>query len=232
VGVNGAGKTTLIKLLSRFYDPTKGAIEIDGKDIKSFDPVELRRMMSVLFQFPMQYHATAGENVALGDVQKTASDADILEATRHAGAHDFISKLPSGYESLLGKWFVNGVELSGGEWQRLALARAYFRQAPIVILDEPTSFMDSWSEVDWFDRLRKTTAGHTGIVITHRFTIAMRADMIHVIDDGRILESGTHGELIEKNGFYAKSWESQLRVSEGRRNGTMSKLSTGPYVGI
>ena len=214
VGVNGAGKSTLIKLLSRFYDPTKGVIEIDGVDLRQFNIEELRQRMSVLSQFPVHYHAVAKDNIALGDVARKPDDIAVVKAARRAGAHDFISKLPDGYDTLLGKWFVNGTELSGGEWQRLALARAYFRQAPIVVLDEPTSFMDSWAEVDWFDRFREMVNDNVGIVITHRFTIAMRADIIHVIHEGNIIESGTHKELLESKGFYASSWESQMATAK------------------
>ncbi len=214
VGVNGAGKSTLIKLLNRFYDPTSGSIEFDGVDLRKFDTRQLRRMMSVLSQFPMQYHALARENIALGDLEKEGLEADIIAAARGAGAHSFIAKLPEQYDTLLGKWFVNGAELSGGEWQRLALARAYFRQAPVVILDEPTSFMDPWSEADWFDRFREMVNGKSGIVITHRFTIAMRADIIHVIEQGKIIESGTHRELLERDGFYAASWKVQMQTAE------------------
>ena len=112
---------------------------------------------------------------------------------------------------MLGKWFVNGTELSGGEWQRLALARAYYKKASIVVLDEPTSFMDSWSESDWFERFCKMVYGKTGVIITHRFTIAMRADIIHVIDTGKIIESGTHKELLAKDGFYAQSWKNKCK---------------------
>ncbi len=214
VGVNGAGKSTLIKLLCRFYDPTSGSIEFDGIDIRRYEIAKVRRMVSVLFQFPMQYHASAAENIAYGDLDRDASADEIVGSATLAGAADFIERLPSKYDTLLGKWFVDGHEISGGEWQRLSLARAYFREAPIIILDEPTSFMDSWSEADWFDRFRNLTAGRTGIVITHRFTIAMRADIIHVIDDGRIIESGSHRELMELNGFYAESWKSQMKAAE------------------
>jgi ATP-binding cassette subfamily B protein len=214
VGVNGAGKSTLIKLLCRFYDPTAGSIEIDGTDIREFDVKELRRNISVLFQFPMQFHETAAENISLGDTQKVPSFESIRTAAEKAGVDGFIEALPEGYDTLLGKWFVNGAELSGGEWQKIALARAYFRQAQIVILDEPTSFMDPWSEADWFDRFRSIVTGKTGILITHRFTIAMRADVIHVVDNGRIIESGTHRELLEQNGFYADSWRSQMMAAD------------------
>lgn len=212
VGINGAGKSTLIKLLNRFYDPTEGSIEVDNVDLQQFDLKALRQMMSVLFQFPLHYHAPANENIALGNVHKKSSENEIRLSSRRAGAHEFIMRLPQQYDTLLGKWFINGMELSGGEWQRLALARAYFRQAPIVILDEPTSFMDSWAEVDWFDRFREMVSGKTGIIITHRFTIAMRADIIHVIDKGKIIESGNHRELIKADGFYAKSWKAQMQT--------------------
>lgn len=218
VGVNGAGKSTLIKLLSRFYDPTEGRIEIDGVDLREFELEELRRMISILFQTPMQYHATAEENIAFGDATKDADKTEIETAAKRAGAHDFVSRLPQKYDTLLGKWFVNGAELSGGEWQRIALARAYFRRAPFVILDEPTSFMDSWAEADWFDRFRRMIAGRTSLIITHRFTIAMRADVIHVIDGGRIIESGTHYELVNADGFYAQSWKSQMQIAGEKSN--------------
>ena len=220
VGVNGAGKSTLIKLLNRFYDPTAGSIMFDGIDLRRFEARQLRRMMSVLSQFPMQYHALARENIALGNLENKGLEQDIIAAARGAGAHSFITQLPEQYNTLLGKWFVNGAELSGGEWQRLALARAYFRQAPVVILDEPTSFMDSWSEADWFDRFREMLDGKSGIVITHRFTIAMRADIIHVIDQGKIIESGTHRELLEQDGFYAASWKVQMQTVEENQSST------------
>jgi ATP-binding cassette subfamily B protein len=218
VGVNGAGKSTLIKLLSRFYDPSAGSIEIDGVDIREFEINEYRRLISVLFQFQMQYHASANENIALGNTNAELRKAETKVAARRAGADKFISNLPQQYDTLLGKWFVNGQELSGGEWQRVALARAYYRQAPIIVLDEPTSYMDSWSESDWFDRFREVAHGKTSLIITHRFTIAMRADIIHVVDDGRIIESGSHHELVESQGFYAQSWEAQMKVVKEKQH--------------
>jgi ATP-binding cassette, subfamily B, bacterial len=214
VGVNGAGKSTLVKLLCRFYVPQEGSIEIDGIDIANFDPQELRRNLSAQFQFPANYHETAGQNIACGDVGRVARPEEIESAARAAGAHDFVSKLPKGYDTMLGRHFADGWELSGGQWQRLTLARAYFRDAPILILDEPTSFMDSWSEAEWFDHLRELLTGRTGLVITHRFTIAMRADIIMVVDNGKIIESGTHNELLTGDGFYAQSWKSQMEASK------------------
>jgi len=214
VGENGSGKTTLIKLICRFYDPEAGSIEFDGIDIRNFSVKELLRMITITYQMPLSYHATVSESIAMGDLEASASAEEIEKVSRSAGAHDFISRLPDKYNTLLGKIHAKGAELSGGEWQRLALARAYFRKAPIVLLDEPTSFMDSWSESDWFKRFRQLIKKRTAIVITHRFTIAMRADVIFVMDQGKIVELGTHGELIERGGLYAKSWKEQMRAAE------------------
>jgi ATP-binding cassette subfamily B protein len=213
VGANGAGKSTLTKLLCRFYDPEAGRITIDGSDIRDFSVGELRRMLTVLFQHPVPYHATAAENIALGDVLRTPDSQLLAQAARSAGADEVIRRLPQGYDTLLGKWFAEGTELSGGEWQRLALARAFLRQASLILLDEPTSFMDSWSEADWFERLRSLAAGRTTLLITHRFTIAMRADIIHVMHDGQIVESGSHAELLALGGRYAQSWQTQFADS-------------------
>jgi len=218
VGENGSGKTTLIKLICRFYDPESGSIEFDGIDLRKFTVKELLRMITITYQMPLNYNATVRESIAMGDLNASASVEEIETVARNAGAHDFISRLPEKYETLLGKIHAKGTELSGGEWQRLALARAYFRKAPIVLLDEPTSFMDSWSEIDWFDRFREMVRGRTSIIITHRFTVAMRADIIHVVDKGSIIESGTHSELLEINGFYAQSWKSQMRFAGEQQN--------------
>jgi ATP-binding cassette, subfamily B, bacterial len=225
VGTNGAGKTTLLKLLCRFYDPQSGRIELDGIDLRKLSISELWRMITVLFQQPLNYHATAGQTVALGDISKSHGSTEIEAAARSAGAHELITRLPHGYDTLLGKWFDGGVELSGGEWQRINMARAYMRQAPIILLDEPTSFMDSWVEAEWFERFRTLTAERTAIVITHRFTIAMRADIIHVMHEGEIVESGTHHELLAQGGLYAQSWTRQMQSSSDRTN----EVSRPPY---
>lgn len=214
VGENGAGKSTFIKLLCRFYDPDTGRITVDGQDIRTFDQAELRRHIAVMFQFPTKYQATATENIALGDLKSEHAPGDIETAARDGGAHEFISELSRGYDTLLGRWFATGTELSGGEWQRVALSRAFLRRAPLVILDEPTSFMDSWAENDWLKRFRRVVEGQTALVITHRFTTAMQADIIHVMDGGNIIESGTHAELIRQAGHYATSWGAQMRQAE------------------
>lgn len=210
VGVNGAGKSTLVKLLCRFYDPDEGSIEIDGVDIKQFALDDLRRAIAVLFQLPVRYQATAAENIALGDLKRTADAEGVEAAARSAGAHGLIVRLPHSYDTLLGRAFVDGADLSGGEWQRLALARACYRGSPIVALDEPTSFMDSWAEADWLGRFRAVMAGRTAIIITHRFTTAMRADRIYVVDEGCVAEAGTHAELLALGGRYARSWAAQV----------------------
>ena len=210
VGHNGAGKSTLIKLLCRFYDPDAGRILLDGVDLRELDLVALRRRIAVLFQDPVHYHASVRENIAFGDLEGLSDLARVRQAAQDAGALEPIERLPGEFEALLGKWF-GGAELSGGEWQRIALARAFFRGASLVILDEPTSAMDSWAEQDWLGRFRTLTAGRTALMITHRFTTAMHADIIHVLDKGRVVESGTHGELVALSGAYAGSWAAQMR---------------------
>jgi ATP-binding cassette subfamily B protein len=212
VGPNGAGKSTLLKLLCRFYDPDDGRVTLDGVDLRALSIDSLRRELTVLFQEPVRYSATVEENIALGDLTAEASDEEIKIAARGAGAEELISGLPEDYETLLGKWFSGGTELSVGEWQRLALARAFLRRASVIVLDEPTSAMDSWAEADWLDRFRELAAGRTALIITHRFTTAMRADVIHVMENGRILESGSHDELIAQAGRYAESWAAQMRA--------------------
>ncbi len=218
VGANGAGKTTLTKLLCRFYDPEAGSIELDGADIRTLSIAELRRMITILFQIPVPYFVSAAENIAMGDRSATPGVTEIEAAARRSGIHNAITHLPKGYETQLGKWFADGTDLSAGEWQRLALARAFLRRADIMILDEPTSFLDSWAEIDWFDRFRELANGRTALLITHRFTIARHADIIHVMDQGRMVESGHHDELLAQGGRYAQSWAAQLQSSPSLSN--------------
>lgn len=213
VGHNGAGKSTLIKLLCRYYDPDSGKITIDGKALHEFSLPGLRGMMTVLFQEPVHFHTTVSENIAAGDLASAPGPERIRTAARDAGADGPIGRLPDGYDTILGKMF-GGAELSVGEWQRIALARAFLRNAPIVILDEPTSAMDSWAENDWLARFREMTRGKTVLIITHRFTTAMHADNIQVMEGGRVTESGTHHQLVEMGGHYAQSWRAQMRDLE------------------
>jgi len=217
VGQNGAGKSTLIKLLCRFYDPDEGRVLFDGVDLRELDLAALRRRIAILFQEPVHYCATASENIAFGDKSRLLDQRGLREAARDAGAIEPIERLPAGFETMLGKSF-GGAELSGGEWQRVALARAFFRQASLIVLDEPTSAMDSWAEHDWLNRFRTLTEGKTALMITHRFTTAMYADIIHVMDKGRVVESGSHAQLVALGGAYASSWRAQMReIAAGDR---------------
>lgn len=213
VGDNGAGKSTVIKLLCRFYDPASGSVEIDGINVRDFAVEQLRRNITVLFQNPIPYYTSVSQNIGLGDLLATQSIDKIQVAASAAGIDETIANLPNGYDSMLGKWFPNGNDLSGGQWQRLALARSFFRKAQLIILDEPTSAMDPWAEFDWLERFRKLAENRTAVVITHRFTLAMRADIIHVMRAGKIVESGSHDELLSLNGLYAQSWKTQIESS-------------------
>jgi ATP-binding cassette subfamily B protein len=210
VGSNGAGKSTLIKLLCRLYDPQAGRIELNGTDIRNLRIAELQRLITVLFQEPVHYHDSVLQNIALGDLNGKVDRQAVEDAALAAGADRLIARLPNGYDNVLGTWFAGGVELSVGEWQTIALARAFIRRAPIVILDEPTSAMDPWAEVEWLRRFRDLARGRTVIIITHRFTTASHADFIHVMDNGRISESGTHTKLQALGGRYAQSWSEQM----------------------
>ena len=212
VGPNGAGKSTLVKLLCRFYDPDHGFIRVDGADLKDIPTNELRGLITVLFQQPFHYSATVRENIAYGSLN--VNSGELWNAISGAGAAEIVARLPDREETLLGRWFAGGTELSVGEWQRIALARAFLRQAPIMILDEPTSALDPWAEADWLQRFRELAQGRTSIIITHRFTTAMHADIIHVMHEGQIVESGSHLRLIEEKGLYAESWMRQMTATE------------------
>lgn len=217
VGANGAGKSTLVKLLCRFYDPDEGTITLDGVDLRALSLTALRSQLAVMFQLPTPYQATAAENIAISRWQEQLESELIERAARQAGAHELISQLPQGYATMLGKWFGEGVGLSTGEWQRVALARALLRDSALVVLDEPTSAMDSWAEAEWLDRFRQLVNGRTAVIITHRFTTAMRADVIHVMQAGTIVESGSHEQLLAQQGLYAQSWRRQTQEQTAQR---------------
>ena len=216
VGENGAGKSTLIKLLCRFYDPESGSVEMDGCDLKTLELTQLRRRIAILFQEPAQYNATVAENIAPAN---GADPAAIRASAIAAGADSIAMKTSHGYEQMLGRWFDDGADLSVGEWQRVALARAFLRSSkeatPVLVLDEPTSAMDPWAEADWLNRFRKLAEGRTALLITHRFTTARIADSIAVMVGGRVIERGTHEELLALGGRYAAGWAAQTERSGG-----------------
>src|SRR6202171_3982971 len=215
VGRNGAGKTTLFKLICRLYDPVDGRILIDGIDIRDLDPTELREQIGGMFQDYVDYQATASENIGLGNVPEIGDREAIVEASERAGADDLISNLPAGYDTALGKWFDAGVNLSGGEWQEVALARAFMRDAQILLLDEPTSALDAQAEYDLFERLHSLTKGRTAVYISHRFSTVRRADRIIFLEHGRLVEEGTHEELMRLDGRYARLFRMQAAAYTG-----------------
>jgi len=209
VGANGTGKTTLIKLLCRLYDPTAGRITIDGIDLRELDLTALRRHISIIFQDYAHYHLTARENIWLGNTIIASMDDQVMRAAREAGADQVIEKLPHGYDTRLGKWFNDGQELSIGEWQKIALARAFVRDAQIVVLDEPTSALDASAEYEVFQKFRALAQGRTTILISHRFSTVRMADCIYVLANGTIAESGSHEDLMRRGGEYARMFELQ-----------------------
>jgi ATP-binding cassette subfamily B protein len=203
VGRNGAGKSTLFKLLCRLYDPTDGRILLDDVDIREFDPDELRKQVSAMFQDYVTYQATAAENIGLGDLNRLEDRPHIEYSAQRAGADERIDRLPKRYDSPLGRWFDKGVSLSGGEWQKIALARAFMREAPILVLDEPTSALDAHAENELFSRLRELATGRTTLYISHRFSTVRQAEKILLLAHGKLAEQGTHEELMDLGGDYA-----------------------------
>ena len=214
VGHNGAGKTTLIKLLTRLYDPTEGRILIEGIDIRELDPLELQQRIGVIFQDFVRYHLPVRENIGFGQIEAIGDLDRIVAAARKSGASAVIDDLPAGYDTMLGRWFHDGHELSLGQWQKIALARAFMRDADILVLDEPTASVDARTEYEIFQNFKALTDGKMAILISHRFSTVRMADRIAVIEDGRIAELGSHEELLRQEGIYAQLFSMQ---AEGYR---------------
>ena len=209
VGENGAGKTTLVKLLARLYDPDEGRILLDGHDLREYDVADLRREIGVIFQDFVRYQLTASDNIAVGRIEAREVRPRIESAAARSLADSVIEKLPEGYEQMVGRRFASGVDLSGGEWQKIALGRAYMREAQLLILDEPTAALDARAEYEVFQRFKDLTQSKTAVLISHRFSTVRMADRILVLDGGRLLEIGTHEELLEADGRYAELFNLQ-----------------------
>jgi ATP-binding cassette, subfamily B, bacterial len=209
VGENGAGKTTLVKLLCRLYDPDEGRITLDGRDLREFDLNDVRANMGVIFQDFVRYHMSAGENIAVGRIEAIDDRQRIQQAARRGLADEVVERLPLGYDQMVGKRFAAGVDLSGGEWQKIAIARAYMRDAQLLVLDEPTAALDARAEFQVFQRFKELSHGRTAVLISHRFSSVRMADRILVLADGRVEASGTHEELLSQRGRYAELFELQ-----------------------
>jgi ATP-binding cassette subfamily B protein len=209
VGENGAGKTTLVKLLARLYDPDEGRILLDGHDLRDYDLFTLRSNIGVIFQDFVRYQFTAADNIAVGRIEARDDRTRIVDSAERSLADEVIRKLPRGYDQIIGKRFRTGVDVSGGEWQKIAIARAYMRDAQVLILDEPTAALDARSEFEVFRRFRDLSEGKTAVLISHRFSSVRMADRIVVLVNGAVEAVGTHAELLEQKGRYAELFELQ-----------------------
>ncbi|WP_411273827.1 ABC transporter ATP-binding protein [Daejeonella sp.] len=209
VGENGAGKSTLVKLLARLYDPTEGRILLDGIDLKQYDLFDLRRNMGIIFQDFLKYQMTFAHNIAVGNIAKK-DNLDLIKIAAKKSLADLLAnRLPNHYDQMLGKRFADGVELSGGEWQKVALARAYMKDTPLMILDEPTAALDARAEFEVFERFSELTLGKSAVLISHRFSTVRMADRILVLDEGELIEIGSHEELLNRGGRYAELFNLQ-----------------------
>lgn len=209
VGENGAGKTTLIKLLARFYDPENGSILLDGRDYREYDLEHIRSNITVVFQDFSRYDISVSDNVGVGQVEYIADRERIVSAAKKGGSHEMAINLPSKYDTILGRTFDEGVDLSGGEWQNIAISRAFMSDAQIFILDEPTAALDAFKEAEIYTRFAELTENRTVVLVSHRFSTVRMADLIAVIDDGLVIEYGTHDELLRSNGKYHQMFEAQ-----------------------
>jgi ATP-binding cassette subfamily B protein len=209
VGENGAGKTTLVKLLARLYDPTEGRILLDGTDLREYDIADLRLNVGIIFQDYLRYQMTFAQNIAAGNISEQHNRPLIEASAKQSLADALAAKLPGSYDQQLGKRFAQGVELSGGEWQKVALARAYMRDAQVLILDEPTSALDARAEYSVFERFAELTKGKSAVLISHRFSTVRMADRILVLEKGEMIEIGSHHELLKKGGRYAELFNLQ-----------------------
>lgn len=221
VGENGSGKTTLAKLLAGLYEPDSGTIDWDGTSIREFRPSTLRQRITIVFQDFVRYALSASENIAVGRVDEPVDDDRVRSAARSAGAADAVESLPKGYETILSRLFAGGRELSGGQWQRVALARSFYRDAPLVILDEPSASLDPRAEHELFSTLRSVLHGRTALFISHRFSTVRGADRIYVLHEGRVLEEGSHDDLMDRDGRYAELFrlQSDAYVEGGAHGG-------------
>ncbi len=215
VGKNGSGKSTIVKLFSRLYDPQSGGIFFEGENIKKFKIDQYRKKISVVFQDHIHYQLSVKENIFIGDLSKKDDLNEIKKAAEHSGIEKKILKLSRGYDTILGRWFKGGEELSIGQWQMMAIARALFREAQFVILDEPSSALDPETEMKIFSGLKKLIKGRSALIISHRFSTVKMADRILVLDKGRIIEQGSHAELMEQNGKYAYLYNAQIKIMPG-----------------
>ncbi|WP_411958100.1 ABC transporter ATP-binding protein [Paracoccus homiensis] len=211
VGENGAGKTTIVKLLGRLYDPTEGRILLDGRDLRDYDLDQLRASVGIVFQDFVRYAMTAADNIATGRIEARADRTRITAAAERAMADQVIAKLPEGYDQMVGKRFARGVELSGGEWQKLAIARAYMRDAQLLVLDEPTAALDARAEYEVFQRFKDLTKGRSALLISHRFSSVRMADRIIVLADGKVEDQGTHDDLMTRAGRYRELFDLQAQ---------------------
>ena len=229
IGENGQGKTTIVKLLTRLYDPTSGRILLDGADLRDYSIEDLQSQIGVIFQDFMRYEMTARENIAFGRIE-AAQNGAVSEAARKSLADKVIERLPKTYEQLLGLRFEGGVDLSGGEWQKIALARAYFRDAQLVILDEPTAALDARSEHEVFERFAELTEDKTALLISHRFSTVRMADRIVVLENGKIAEEGNHDDLIAREGRYATMFDASVELSLTTKaaSGHLRRSNTDP----